>query len=82
MSIYKVQIKIEVVILARDKSHAEALAGSIVRDGDCECDSITASEIESQEDLPHGWQLEGRPWGDAGDRTIGDFLSKNQPSKN
>jgi hypothetical protein len=80
MKLYKVQVKINIVIRARDEAHAEAQTASIIRDGDCECDTITvftASELTSARSLPRNWTRKNHPWGesDPQGRTIGEILS-------
>jgi hypothetical protein len=82
MTLYKVHLKYNTVILAESPEAAKIEAKcEMGHEIDDEPDVVSAEEIETLSDLPNGWNPQCRPWGelDPHDRTIGDILSANLP---
>lgn len=77
MSLFKIVIEMEFVVEAPDDIAAYEVAESSLQEavGNGDMLMIDATEINSMEDLPTGWDEFCLPYGSSDDKTIGDILA-------
>lgn len=81
MELFKVRVEFETVIRAENAEDAERQSESIIKGSDDPADFVSATPIQTLEDLPTGWDATCRAWGkrDGLDRTIGQIIHANVP---